>query len=105
MAKKKNVDKISLFNTPEYGKYQKIISFDSPKKARSSAKKLNDEFNAAKTKEKKLRVARVSQYSANRAKASAKRKKLSAKERKELRKIGNIYNKQAKTLWNRYNKK
>jgi len=84
--------KWGLFKKPRWKKYSKIVKMDTPENARKSVKKLLAEFRKAKTREKKVRILRVTQYAANRARVIAtKKKRLSAKERREFRTIAKIY--------------
>jgi len=76
---------------PTKGKYAEIVSLENPLEAQKSANVLYSEFQRAKTRAKKRRIIRVTALAMNRARASAKRKDLSPKERKELRRIGDIY--------------
>lgn len=100
LEKKKK--QLGLFQKPSYKKYSKIISFKSPTKARESTKKLEEEFVNSKTNAKRLRIARVAQYSANRARATVKRKNLSRAEKSEYRKISTIYNNSANMFFKEY---
>ena len=86
-----------------YIKYSKMIRIDTPENAEKSTKKLVNEFINAKNNEKKLRVARVAQYTANRIDAMLKRKKLSEGERSQLEKVSKIYTDRAKLIWMGYN--
>ena len=88
----------TLFQEPRYQKYADIVDFKDPKSARSSVKKLNDEFNDAKTHEKRVRIIRVTNLASNRAKASSLRKNLSPDEKKEFEQIAKIYRKAQKDL-------
>jgi len=97
--------KQSLFKKPKHKKYAKIVSFKNPTEARKSAKIMNKEFNSSKTRSKKLRVARATQYASNRAFATAKKKNLSLKERREFKEIGRIYDNAAEKMWKNINKK
>ena len=92
-----------LFKKHRYIKYSKMIRIDTPENAEKSGKKIIDEFRDAKNNEKKLRVARVSQYTANRVDAILKRKKLSEGERSQLKKVSQIYKNWAKSMWYAYN--
>ena len=87
----KRAKRLTLFKPARYKKYSEIVSFKNPTAARASVKELKKEFNKAKTREKKVRILRVAQYAANRAKAAAKKKNLSSKEKRELRQISRIY--------------
>jgi len=94
----------SLFRPAKYKKYSKIVSFKDPEDAFISSGQLLDEFVRSKQKDKKLRIARVSQYASNRAFATSKKKDLSQKERNEFIEIGKIYKRSANGMWKEYNK-
>ena len=81
----------SLFFPAKSKKYEKIVSIETPEKARKSAKTLLREFKKAKTRSKKVRVKRVTITAMQRAKAQLKRKDLTPKEVTEFKKIVNIY--------------
>ena len=92
----------TLFSDPRYKKYSKIVTFDSKSGADVASKRLLDEFNDAKTQAKRLRIARVAQYSANRARVSFRRKDISEENRQKLKEISKVYGKQAAKFWKRY---
>jgi CRISPR/Cas system type I-B associated protein Csh2 (Cas7 group RAMP superfamily) len=92
-----------LFKNPKYKKYNEIVSFDDVERAKHSIIQLEEELKTAKTKRKALRVARVIQYSSNRALASTKNTKLTKGRISELSKIGNEYKSSAKESWDYYN--
>lgn len=94
----------SLFKPAKYKKYSKIVSFKDPEDAFISSGQLLDEFVRSKQKDKKLRIARVSQYASNRAFAMSKKRDLSSKERREFIEIGKIYKRSANGMWREYNK-
>ena len=99
-----NKGKGSMYLKPDQTKkYPKIISFVNPSEATESAKTLEEEFNSAKTRDKKYRVAVITQDSANQSKAFSKRKNLSKKEQKEIQQIHKIYSKKSNELWAKYN--
>ena len=95
---------MSLFKKSRFKRYSEIVEFDNPESALGSAKELMKEFNEAKTKAKKLRVARACQYSENRAFAMSKRKNLSKEEKEQFLEISNIYGKKADIMWREYRK-
>jgi len=68
-----------------------MISLRNPSAARGSVKELQREFDGAKTKTKKLRIARATQLAANRARASVKRSNLSRREQNEYWAMVKIY--------------
>lgn len=104
IAKKKKGRKRrqTLFKPPRFKKYAKMISFRNTTEASQSIRKLRKEFREAKTDEKKLRIARTTQYASNRAFASAKRKKLTVEKRKTLKAIGKMYDDTADDFWKFY---
>ncbi len=98
MARKKGGKKgrkRSLFGPARHPKYAKIVKFTTIKDARESARRLLREFKSAKTRDKAVRVKRVTVLAANRAEAAAKRRKLSKRERHQLRRIAEVYRKAA----------
>jgi len=100
-----NKGKGSMYLKPDKTeKYPQIISFVNPEEANESAKTLESEFNSAKTRDKKYRVAVITQDCANQSKAFLKRKNLSKKEQKEFKAISKIYEKKSDELWAEYNK-
>jgi len=96
--------KQTLFKKPKHKKYAKIIKFDTPDNAEKAMHSLLGEFIIAKQNAKRLRIARTLTYSANRAEASSRRKKISVKERKEFLKIAGLYHRGAHIAWREYNK-
>jgi len=99
-----SIRKQSLFTKGKYEKYDEMVSFKSYKQAKDSAEELAMEYAKSKTKEKKLRIARVTQYSANRARAMSRKKNLSKEEKKELKKVANAYGYIAVQMWSNYRK-
>ena len=90
----------SLFDIEtKFQKYKDIVCLKDPECTRESIALLNREFKSAKQRDKKIRIARVTQLAANRAFATLGRKNLSQKERKEFKQIGNLYSKAAKWFW------
>lgn len=88
---------------PAKNKYLRdIITLKNPSAARGAVKELNKEFDGASTKTKKLRIARATKLAANRAKASAKRKALSPNERRQMKEIGEIYNRASERMFRTY---
>ncbi len=88
----------TLFSDPKYQKYGLLVSYVNPTEARESVRNLNREFQKSRTRKKRIRILRVTVLAANRAKASAQRKRLSPKERKELYEISSIYRKSANQM-------
>jgi len=88
-----------LFKPAKHKWLADIITFKTPKAARRAAKRL---INALKRRrigkmkigrKRALTIAKALQYASSRAEASVKRENLSLKEKKELRKISEIYDK------------
>lgn len=88
----------SLFVEPEFKKFSEIVSFTNPSEARNSVQELNKEFRSAKTRKKKVRVFRVTDLAAKRARATSRRKNLSRKEKREFLEVANIYREAADKL-------
>ena len=57
----------TLFGKAKYQKYSDIVRIDTPQNALSSIRKLGYEFEHAKTREKKVRIKRVTVDAENRA--------------------------------------
>jgi hypothetical protein len=93
-----------LFSAPVYKKYGDMVSFESTTAARKSVADLKKEFNEADTANKQLRIARVAQYAANRARASTNRKHLSPDVKKRFTKMHKIYSDAADTMFSKYGK-
>ena len=91
--------KNTMFEPSKYKKYSKIVSLTDPESARESVKELMDEFESAKTDDKRLRVARATQLASNRAEAQLGRENLSAEERDQFSEITKIYDKKADKMW------
>lgn len=91
-----------LFKKARHPKYAKMVSFKDVYEAQESMKKLKHEYLEAKTEEKRLRIARVAQFSANRAKAMLNKKALWPDERQEMRKIYIVYDMLAEQLFRDY---
>lgn len=90
---------------PARNKYLRdIITLQNPSAARGAVRELNREFDDAATKTKKLRIARAAQLASNRAKASAKRKGLSVRERRQMKEIGEIYDRAAERMFRTYSR-
>lgn len=81
----------TIFFPAESAKYSDIVSLRTPGEAEESADILMNEFRQASTGSKRLRILRVTQLAANRARASLKRSDLSRKEQAEYREIAEIY--------------
>jgi hypothetical protein len=92
MAKK------TLFFPSKYKKYSEIVRLDSELAAEDSVRKLKEEFNEAKTREKEIRIMRVTVLAANRAAAMAKNPNISEGEKRELKAVSRIYAKAADTM-------
>lgn len=94
-----------LFKPPRWKYLADIITFESPSKARKSAKEVLKDIKKSKRRDKVLREARALQYAANRARAAAKRKNLSPEERRELKEIAEIYEDAAEEAWGIYHER
>ena len=81
----------TMFGTPKHKYLSDIISISSPSAAQGSVKELKREFQEAKTRTKKLRIAKATMLAANRARASVKKTNLSKRERNEFWAIVKIY--------------
>ena len=93
-----------LFKPPKHKDIAKIVSFETPSKARKAAKKLLSMMKRARRK-RALVILKALNYAANRAKAAAKRRNLSPKERRELKQISKIYRQATKKAQVIYAKK
>jgi len=94
-----------LFKPPRWKYLADIVTFETPSKARETAKKLVGMIKKAERRDKALRIARALTYAANRAKASAKRSNLKEKERRELIEVSKIYRAAADEAWEIYHEK
>jgi hypothetical protein len=92
----------TMFGKPKHDYLSNIISIRSPESATGSVRELNREFFSAKTKAKRLRIARSAQLASNRALATAKRDNVSAREKTEMRKVAEIYDKAAERMFDIY---
>ncbi len=92
----------TMFGKAKHEYLRDIISIRSPESATGSVRELTREFYEAKTKTKRLRIARSAQLASNRALASAKRTAVSAREKAELRKVAGIYAQAAKRMFEVY---
>ena len=88
----------TLFFSPKFSRYSRIVHLDTPATAYQSATKLLQEFNEAKTREKKVRVKRVAVLAASRAKAIMGKTDLSTLEAIEFKKIAEIYREVSKKM-------
>ncbi len=87
---RKGKGKGSLFFPPKNKKMAEIIKIDSPKSAKDSIKQLRQLIDKGKiTIDQAIKCVTVA---ANRSKAMLNRKNLSEKERKEMKKVAEIYN-------------
>jgi hypothetical protein len=93
--------KTGLFKPPKHKWLAEIISFETPSKARKSAKRLLNALRRGRIHGRRigrrtaLTILKALVYAANRAKASAKRRNLSRKEKHELLQVAKIYRKAA----------
>ena len=93
----------SLFGPPKNKYLSGIVSLRSPSETREAIRLLNDEYDAAWTRAKRLRIARATQLAANRAEASLKRYNLSATERKQAKEVAGMYSRAAERMFKSYN--
>ena len=91
----------TMFGKAKHGYLRDIISIRSLEAATSSVRELNREFFSAKTKAKRLRIARATQLASNRAKAMIG-KRLSPRERGEMLTVSAIYKKAADRMFEVY---
>ena len=88
-----------LFAPPRHKWLADIVSFKNPTKARESVRRLIKGLERGRIgkmkigEERALTILRGIKYAENRAKAAAKKRDLSAKERREFKKIAEIYDK------------
>lgn len=94
-----------LFKPAKWKYLAEIVSFETPGKAKKSAREVLKSIRSAKRRDKALREARALQYAANRARAAAKNPRLSAKEKRELREVAEIYEEAAEEAWEIYREK
>jgi len=90
--------RLGLFRKAKSKKLASIVKIDSPSSARKSAKKLLRLFNSAKTRAKKVKIKKATVCASNRAKVIAKSKRVSPKEKKEMKKVAEIYEKAYKKM-------
>jgi len=91
-----------MFGKAKHEYLRDIISIRSPESATGSVRELTREFYGAKTKVKRLRIARSAQLASNRALASAKRKSVSVIEKAELKRVAGIYAQAAERMFEIY---
>jgi len=89
----------TMFGKTKHEYLGDMISLRNPSAAQGSIRELQREFKSAKTKTKKLRIARATMLAANRASASSKRSNLSGKERGEFKEIASIYSTAANRMF------
>ena len=92
----------TMFGKAKHDYLRDIISIRSPESATGSVRELNREFFSAKTKAKRLRIARSAQLASNRAKAMLRRGRLSPRERGEMLVVSAIYKKAAERMFEVY---
>ena len=92
----------TMFSKAKNAYLRDIISIRSPESATGSVRELNREFFSAKTKTKRLRIARSAQLASNRALASAKRGSMSVREKVEMKKVERIYAQAAERMFEVY---
>jgi hypothetical protein len=81
----------TIFFPAKYEKYSEIISVENPDKARGSVKQMLEEFESAKTSEKRRTIKKCLVLAANRARIMSQNKRLSEKEREEAKEVYEIY--------------
>lgn len=91
----------TMFGKPKFAYLSNIISLRNPLAAKGSVKELRREFDQAKTRPKRLRIARATQLASNRAGAMLERRDLSSREQREYQEVRDIYNIAAKRMFNR----
>ena len=100
-----------LFKPAKHKWLAKIVTFKTPSLARKASKKLLNGLKRGRIGKLKigtkraLTIAKALQYAASRAEASTKRENLSVKEKRELRKISEIYDKAADRAYKIYHSK
>lgn len=92
---------MTMFGEAKYSYLSRIISLESPTAARRSVAMLRSGFQEAKTRAKKLRIARATQLAANRAKVMAGNVRLSGAERAGKKKVAEMYNNAARVMFNK----
>jgi len=93
-----------VYAAPRYSKYSEIVTYESPEKAKVAVKKLEKEFNSAKTNAKRRRVAKVVQLAETRAKVSIRQKNFKPETKKRYKEVSEIYSSLAEELWDKYAK-
>ncbi len=91
----------TMFGPAKHKYLRDMISLRNPWAAMGSIRELSNEFRSAKTRAKRLRIARAAQLASNRASASAKKRNLSVTEKGQYREIANLYAGAAKVLFKR----
>jgi hypothetical protein len=92
MAKREiKLTKKTIFFPPKYEKYAEIISVENPEKARGSVRQMLEEFEKARTRDKRRRIKKTLVLAANRARVMSENPRLSEKERKEAKEVYEIY--------------
>ena len=81
----------TVFFPAESKKYSEIIRIDTPEAARLSVKQLMDEFEKAKTRNKKRRIKRYAVLAATRARIISQNPKVSPSQRREAAEVAEIY--------------
>jgi hypothetical protein len=92
----------TMFFKPKSEKYADIVSIESPYRARYSCKQLKEEYHKAETRDKKLKIIRVANLAANRARAIREKKNISSIERSEMAEVASIYSKTSGQLSKAY---
>lgn len=89
MAKRKK----TMFKPAKSKRLAGIVKMDNITNATKSASKLKGLFNRAKTRKYKVKIKRSTTLAYNRAGAMLKRKNLSTKEKRQFRRIREIFGK------------
>ena len=81
----------TIFFPAKSKKYSEIVRIDTPEAAEASAVKLLKEFANARTRDKRVRIKRSVVLAENRARVMANNERLSSAQRKEAKKVAQIY--------------
>ena len=88
---RKKKDDRGLFKPAKHKDLAEIVTFESVTKAKDAAEELEELFEKARTRKRRLTILRAAQYAANRARAAAKNPKFKPSTKKRLRKIAEVY--------------
>jgi hypothetical protein len=81
----------TIFHPAKHGYLADIIRIDTPGNARRSVEQLDEEWNKADTRAKKLRLARAALEASNRARIISRNPRVSQVQREEARRVAEIY--------------